>query len=147
MQEHNSPAVATPQKPEAIADSHYVDEGLQVPVFQKRQRGRLRRNKRRPYHPAGQGLFEIRIRQGLTLKDVESASLRLAETMQNPDYHISSGRLSQIENAGTTIPSIYKLDSLSRIYRVSYANLLRLFGIRVNDVDDEQLPPLVTADL
>jgi transcriptional regulator with XRE-family HTH domain len=36
--------------------------------------------------------------------------------------------LSQIENSNS-LPSLYKLASLSEIYRVPYAALLRVYGI------------------
>jgi transcriptional regulator with XRE-family HTH domain len=51
----------------------------------------------------------------------------------NMEFYISGARLSQIEN-GSTVPSIYKLATLSRIYGVKYARFLRAYGIETDPV-------------
>jgi transcriptional regulator with XRE-family HTH domain len=76
----------------------------------------------------GESLRQIRERLGLTLRDVEGASSRLAEKYGNPDYLISLSRLSDIETKGVT-PSLYKLYSFSAIYRRDFRELLGLYGI------------------
>ena len=68
------------------------------------------------YQP-GQCLRQIRGEHGLTLKDVEEQSQRLAEEMQTMDYLITAGRLSQVENSNS-LPSLYKLATLSFIYKL-----------------------------
>ncbi len=65
----------------------------------------------------GQRLREIREKLGLTLRDVETQSRRIAETRQSIDYLFSAGRLSQVENSNST-PSLYKLATLSEIYHL-----------------------------
>ena len=45
----------------------------------------------------GDKLRSLRERLGLTLRDVEAASSRIAENHQNPDYTIPISRLSDIE--------------------------------------------------
>ena len=77
---------------------------------------------------AGRHLRGIRQKLNFTLKDVEVLSGRTAEARQNPDFIISAARLSQVEASGS-VPSLYKLASLSEIYHVSYIKLLRLYGI------------------
>ncbi len=45
-------------------------------------------------YQAGQRLRQIREKHGLTLRDVEEQSRRIAEEMQVMDYLITAGRLS-----------------------------------------------------
>jgi len=78
--------------------------------------------------PLGQGLREIREKLGLSLADVETRSRRIAESRQNPDYLFSGGRLSQVEQSNS-LPSVYKFATLSVIYEIPYAELLRIYGI------------------
>ncbi len=76
----------------------------------------------------GQRLREVREKLSLTLRDVETQSRRIAEGRQNVEYLFTAGRLSQVENSNS-LPSLYKLASLSEIYQISYAELLRFYGI------------------
>ncbi len=79
----------------------------------------------------GQRLREIRENLKLTLKDVEAHSREIAARRQQPDYMVTAGRLSQIENSNS-LPSLYKLASLSEIYRTPYLELLSVFGIEAD---------------
>lgn len=79
----------------------------------------------------GRRLREIREKLRLTLKDVETHSRGIAETRQSFDYLFTAGRLSQVENS-SSLPSLYKLASLSEIYHVPYAELLRIYGIETD---------------
>lgn len=81
---------------------------------------------------AGQRLREIRERLHLTLKDVEAHSRHIAQARHNPQYLFTAGRLSQIENSNS-LPSIYKLATLSEVYRLPYLELLHLFEIEAAD--------------
>ncbi len=76
----------------------------------------------------GTRLREIRERLGLTLREVETRSRRIAEVREKVEYRITTGRLSHVENSNS-LPSLYKLASLSEIYKTSYADLLRLYGV------------------
>jgi len=78
----------------------------------------------------GQQLRSIREDLRLTLKDVEKRSREIAEFRQNPDYIFTAGRLSQVENSNS-LPSLYKLATLSEIYAVPYAALLHFYGITI----------------
>lgn len=77
---------------------------------------------------AGKKLREVREQIGLTLRDVEVASIALADSRGIEDFVINPSRLSDIETKGV-IPSIYRLYVLSVIYRADFAELLKLYGI------------------
>ncbi len=81
-------------------------------------------------YPTGQRLRAIREEHHLTLKDVERRSRQIAESRRNPEYLFTAGRLSQVENS-SSLPSLFKLATLSQIYEVPYAELLQVFGIEV----------------
>ncbi len=82
---------------------------------------------------AGQKLKRIRDRLGLTYRDVEVASTRIAEARQNDKFVVALSGLSDIENKGS-IPSIYRLYSLCAIYRVDLEELLAWYGISVTQL-------------
>lgn len=77
---------------------------------------------------AGKKLRELRERIGMTLRDVEEASTRLAEVRGIEDYIMNPSRLSDIETKGV-VPSIYRLYALSVIYRWDFAEMLKLYGV------------------
>ena len=79
-------------------------------------------------YPTGQQLRALREEHHLTLKDVERRSRQIAQNRQNPEYLFTAGRLSQVENS-SSLPSLYKLATLSQIYEVPYTELLQVFGI------------------
>ena len=83
---------------------------------------------------AGQQLKLLRNRRNITVRDVEQASRRIADAKRDKCYRISNGWLIQLEN-GASKPNICKLFSLSVIYHVSVRDLLRIYGI---DVDDNE---------
>lgn len=80
---------------------------------------------------AGQRLRSLREQLGYTIRDVETASQRLATRHKNEGFVIPLSRLSDIETKGV-IPSIYRLYSLSAIYRRDFRELLSWYGIDVN---------------
>jgi transcriptional regulator with XRE-family HTH domain len=77
---------------------------------------------------AGRKLRELREKIGLTLRDVEVASITLADTRGIEEFVINPSRLSDVETKGV-IPSIYRLYVLSVIYRADYGELLKLYGV------------------
>lgn len=79
----------------------------------------------------GLRLRGLREQLGFTIRDVESASQRLAIKHGNDDFSIPLSRLSDIETKGV-IPNLYRLYSLSVIYRRDYRELLAWYGIDVN---------------
>jgi transcriptional regulator with XRE-family HTH domain len=80
---------------------------------------------------AGQNLRLLRERLGLTMRDVETASARLAEKHRNEELAIPPSRLSDIETKGV-VPSIYRIYSLAVIYRSDPRELLSWYGVDVN---------------
>ena len=86
----------------------------------------------------GEQLRELRSRLGVTTREVEEFSRSIAEDRNNEEFYISNAWLTQLENKNS-IPSIYKLYSLSVIYRARFTDLLRVFGIDLNDTPRYQL--------
>ena len=80
---------------------------------------------------AGQNLRVLRDQLGLTMRDVEHASLRIAERHSNEEFAIPPSRLSDIETKGI-VPSIYRLYSLAVIYRQDPRDLFALYGVDFN---------------
>src|SRR5450759_994475 len=81
-----------------------------------------------PRMAAGQRLRILREQKGLTIREVEAASMRLATKYGNEDFYIPLSRLSDIETKGV-VPNIFKLYSLAAIYRVSFAELVAQYGV------------------
>jgi len=77
---------------------------------------------------AGRRLKWARERLNLRYRDVEQASIRIAERRQNREFAIALSRLSDIENKGT-VPTIYRLYSLCAIYRLDIAEVLEWYQV------------------
>jgi len=77
--------------------------------------------------PPGRFLKEQRERLGLGVRDVQRSSALIAAEEGNPEFYISAARLSQLENE-TSAPSVYKIFSISAIYGVDFADLLKRYG-------------------
>ena len=86
----------------------------------------------------GEQLRELRSRLGITTREVEEFSRSIAEDRQNEEFYISNAWLTQLENKNS-VPSIYKLYSLSVIYRTTFNDLLVVFGIDLNATSRYQL--------
>jgi hypothetical protein len=76
----------------------------------------------------GQKLKRVRERLNLRYRDVEEASLRIAEIRGSDEFAIVLSRLADIENKGT-VPTIYRLYSLSAIYRLDLVEVLSWYGV------------------
>ncbi len=83
---------------------------------------------------AGRKLKRARERLDLRYRDVEQASLRIAERHKSDEFAIALSRLADIENKGT-VPRNYRLYSLCAIYRLDPFEVLQWYG-----VDLSQLP-------
>ncbi len=79
----------------------------------------------------GQNLRVVREKLGLTMRDVETASERLAHKHTNEEYFVPISRLSDFETKGV-IPSIYRLYSLAIIYRRNFRELLTWYGVNLD---------------
>lgn len=76
----------------------------------------------------GFNLRVLREKLGLTMRDIETASAEIARRRNNEEYSIPISRLSDFETKGV-IPSIYRLYSLSAIYRKDFRELLAWYGV------------------
>lgn len=84
----------------------------------------------------GQRLRALRDEFGLTIRDVENASIKIAAKHQNDDFIIPLSRLSDIETKGI-VPSIFRLYSLAVIYRRDIRDFLAWFGVDVNAIGSD----------
>ena len=87
----------------------------------------------RPNPDAGARLKEMRLRLGLSTRDVEERSQRIADDRHNREFYLSHAWVVDIEK-GEFKPSIYKLYSLSAIYHVSYTEVLACFGLPISEL-------------
>ena len=81
----------------------------------------------------GQKFKKIRNRLGLTIRNVEAASRRIAKRRGSDEYVVGLSRLSDIENR-SSVPSVFRIYSLCAIYRLSLAEVLEWYGIRLADL-------------
>ena len=86
----------------------------------------------------GEQLRDIRLRLGITVREVAEESQKIAELEGNPEFAISNPWLSQLENS-SSVPSIFKLYSLSSIYRFKFTDLVALFGVDLQRLPQRQL--------
>jgi transcriptional regulator with XRE-family HTH domain len=83
--------------------------------------------------PAGKSLRTLREKLGLTMRDVENSSAIIAEKYRNEEFSIPPSRLSDIETKGI-LPNIYRLYTLSVIYRRDVRELMTWYGVDVNNI-------------
>ena len=80
----------------------------------------------------GEPLKQMRNRLGITTREVEELSRKVAVELGNDEFYISNAWLTQLENT-TSVPSIYKLFTLSVLYRMNFTELLAIFGVILSD--------------
>ncbi len=83
--------------------------------------------------PAGKSLRTLRERLGLTMRNVEASSMRMAEKYRNEEFLIPRSRLSDIETKNV-LPSIFRLYALAIIYRRDLRELLAWYGVDMNNI-------------
>ena len=81
----------------------------------------------------GPRLRALREALGYKMRDVESASARIAQKFDNDEFAIPPSRLSDIETKGI-VPSIFRLYALAAIYRREYRELLAWYGIELDGI-------------
>jgi transcriptional regulator with XRE-family HTH domain len=81
----------------------------------------------------GQKLRRIRERLNLRVRDVEQASLKIADKYHNDDFGVLINRISEIENRNL-VPTIHKLYSLCAIYRLDFQEVLEWYGISLGSL-------------
>jgi transcriptional regulator with XRE-family HTH domain len=79
----------------------------------------------------GQKLRVLREKLGLTMRDIETASERIARKRDNEEYLVPISRLSDFETKGV-VPSIYRLYSLAVIYRRDLRELLLWYDVNLD---------------
>jgi transcriptional regulator with XRE-family HTH domain len=86
----------------------------------------------------GEHLKQIRLRLRITTRDVAELSQKISDQESNPEFAISNAWLTQIENSDS-VPSIFKLYSLSSIYHVKFTDLLGLFHVDLHKLAQHQI--------
>ena len=107
-----------------------------------------------PGYRPGECLKQMRNRLGITTREVEELSRKVAADSANEEFYISNAWLTQLENK-SSVPSIYKLFTLSVIYRMNFTELLAIFGVILSDaarlrtclpLDNTHLASIETSD-
>ena len=83
--------------------------------------------------PAGKSLRTLREKLGLTMRDIEMSSARMAEKYRNEEFSIPPSRLSDIETKAV-LPSIFRLYTLAVIYRRDLRELLAWYGVDLGNM-------------
>ena len=86
----------------------------------------------------GRTLKELRTRLGITVREVEEQSQKIAEAQSNREFFVSNNWLARLEN-NNSVPSIHKLFSLSAVYRVRVSDLIPMFGINLGLLEKYQI--------
>jgi len=76
----------------------------------------------------GERLRATRWALGLTLRDVHTASLRLARKLRNRKFILPASRLHDFEVKDTS-PSIHRLYTLAHVYRCDVTELMGWYGV------------------
>ena len=84
----------------------------------------------------GQQLRILRERLGLTMRDVESASLLIAQRHGNEDFAISLSWLSDMETK-RILPSIFRFYALAVIYRSEMRDIMAWYGVDSTDMAND----------
>src|SRR5882724_6736827 len=93
---------------------------------------------------SSQELKALRNARNITVREVELESQRIAEAKNDKRFYISNARLTQLENDPLSDPSVWKLFSLSAIYRVSITDLMRVYNVDADESD--KYIAIATAD-
>ena len=88
---------------------------------------------------SGSWIRKLREERFLKPTELERLSRAIAEATGNSDFYVSHGTLADIEKGG--VPSIHKLFSVSCFLRISYDDLLHVFGINLRDAGQFAPPP------
>src|SRR5271155_2018827 len=77
---------------------------------------------------AGTNLRMTREALGLSLRDVELASIKIAARHHNDEFALNLSRISEIETKGV-LPNIFKLYTLSIIFRMDVREITTWYGV------------------
>src|SRR6266852_4051982 len=87
---------------------------------------------------AGERLKQARLQLNITTREVADLSQKIAESESNPEFLISNPWLTQVENSDS-VPSVFKLYSLSSIYRIKFSDVLLLYGVDLQNLIKHQM--------
>ena len=85
--------------------------------------------------PANLSLKALRNSLNVTVREVELESRKIAEAKGDMRFYISNARLTQLESNSLSEPSLWKLFSLSAIYKVRMTVLMRLYNVEAEETD------------
>ena len=80
-----------------------------------------------------QKLKALRDSRNITLREVEIESRRIADAAGDKRFYISNARLTQLENEPLSEPSLWKLFTLSAIYRVRITEMMRYYNVDTDE--------------
>ena len=87
----------------------------------------------RPSSGSKSRLKELRLRVGLTTREVEAKSHEIAEEHHNREYYISHAWVTDLEN-GEFKPTLCKVYTLSALYHTGFSEIASCFGVRIADL-------------
>ena len=82
---------------------------------------------------AGKWLKALRMRLGLSTRDVQRMSQKIATAKQNQEYYLSHNWVTDIES-DKFAPGMFKLYSLSAIYHRRFSEVAAQFGLQIGDL-------------
>lgn len=96
-----------------------------------------------PVCSGGSGISRLirssRSRAGLTLRAAHQMTMRIASLLENPEYGIALGLLSDYEAMNKLPRHVAKIISLSAVYSINPFELLQASGIHINDSEKRPL--------
>jgi transcriptional regulator with XRE-family HTH domain len=82
---------------------------------------------------AGRKLALIREQLGLSTRDVQAMSRRIASEKQNEEFFLSHNWVTDIER-GRFRPGMFRMYSMSAIYKLRYTEVASYFGLQIADL-------------
>lgn len=82
----------------------------------------------------GKWLREVRVRLGLSTREVEEISRSMARKKENHEFKVSHNWVTDIEN-GKFRPGMFKIYVLGAIYKRKYSEVASHFGLQINDLN------------
>jgi hypothetical protein len=85
-------------------------------------------------------LRNARLRAGLSLREASEMSRQIANALRDTRYFASPGSLSDYEANDTPPRHIHKLLTICILYCLSFFELVRAFGLRLNETGRDPIP-------
>jgi transcriptional regulator with XRE-family HTH domain len=82
---------------------------------------------------AGRRLKALREQLGLSTRDVQAMSRKIAAEKQNEEFFLSHNWVTDIE-AGRFRPGMFRMYSISAIYKLNYTEVASYFGLQIADL-------------